>query len=77
MTHRQSELRSLVAYELGARGEVYNPTVIFDTVRQLYSYYSSKQLTEMILGEGDNVSMSEAIQCILSETYSEAAMTNH
>ncbi len=71
MTNQQSELRSLVAYQIAMRGETYNPVVIFDTARCLYQYYTSRDLKLMITDEHPvNVSIEEAISLILADTYS-------
>jgi len=75
MTNQQAELRSLVAYEIGARGEKYNPAVIMDTVRQLYHQYKQRDLAYMITNEHiEFCGISEAIKLILNDTYSDAAM---
>jgi hypothetical protein len=70
----QSTLRECIAYEIGARGETFNPAVIMDTQRQLNAYYSTRDLRLMITDECVTFpGISEAITAILSETYSDSA----
>lgn len=71
----QTTLREYIAYEIGTRGETFNPTVIMDTQRQLNNFYSKRDLRLMITDECITFpGISEAIQSILSKTYSDAAM---
>lgn len=71
MTHQQSELRSLVAYQLAKRGEEYNSVVIYDTVNVLYRRHSSYELKAMINNEhADFPAIEDAIKDILDDTYS-------
>lgn len=75
MTIQQTHLQMLIAYEIGVRGEVFNAAVIFDTIRVLQQYYGVKALGLMITDEHPTYcGISEAIQLILADTYSEAAI---
>jgi hypothetical protein len=78
MTNQQSTLMSLAGYEIAARGEEYNPVVVFDTVNVLSRRHSSKDLALMITDEHkDFPPIGEAIRDILDDTYSVAAVGFH
>lgn len=75
MTNQQNELRALIAYEIGVLGQEYNPAVIFDTLNVLHRQYSVGDLRLMIVdSHKEFCGISEAIQLILADTYSAAAM---